>query len=268
MTPSRQMKRVKTPADDAIEGRPASRKPTLRNAKRERIHDRIIESATRMFAEQGMDGPSLRDIAKDCGIPQSSMAYYFPKKTLLQEAVITSAIVRLSDRYKKAAGKSSHIDTQIEDYVTASIEGLTGNLPETIILVRELYSKNRSDIQESIIQGLRNDQANEVYTSLMLRTDSPLLKFVSPGRLNDLVFGAIFGIIKLSGLQHLGEPSKQVTIAELGQELNLIVKMLLRPGTLEAGDAGGSATVAGDGAATRPVAASLSPSRFPSDRSD
>jgi AcrR family transcriptional regulator len=52
------------------------------------IQDRIIEAARGRFLAQGVDGASLREIARDAGTNIGMVAYYFPAKDDLFLAVV------------------------------------------------------------------------------------------------------------------------------------------------------------------------------------
>lgn len=54
----------------------------------------ILKIAERLFAEQGFDGTSIRNIAKEAGINIAMISYYFGSKEKLLEALL---LYRLSD---------------------------------------------------------------------------------------------------------------------------------------------------------------------------
>jgi len=44
------------------------------------IRDRVLEASRARFLGEGVDGASLRDIARDAGTSLGMVVYYFPKK--------------------------------------------------------------------------------------------------------------------------------------------------------------------------------------------
>jgi AcrR family transcriptional regulator len=62
-----------------------------RNTTRVVVKDRILCQATRLFGERGFGGVALRDIAKACDIPLSTLSSHFPRKRDLEEMVFQSA---------------------------------------------------------------------------------------------------------------------------------------------------------------------------------
>ncbi len=50
--------------------------------------DRIFESAVKLFSEKGYQGTSMRDLASEVGIKESSLYYHFTSKTSILEAIL------------------------------------------------------------------------------------------------------------------------------------------------------------------------------------
>lgn len=61
---------------------------------------KLIEVATRLFAEKGLDGVSTRDIAKESGLNISLISYYFGGKEGLYKAVILEFALQAQTRMK------------------------------------------------------------------------------------------------------------------------------------------------------------------------
>ena len=56
------------------------------------VKDRILCEATRLFGDRGFGGVALRDIAKACDIPLSTLSSHFPRKQDLQLVVFQRAV--------------------------------------------------------------------------------------------------------------------------------------------------------------------------------
>jgi AcrR family transcriptional regulator len=56
------------------------------------VRERILCEATRLFGERGFGGVALRDIAKACDIPLSTLSSHFALKRSLQEVVFQRAV--------------------------------------------------------------------------------------------------------------------------------------------------------------------------------
>lgn len=54
-----------------------------------KIKDEILETAKKLFNQQGYDAVSMRDIAKELGISVGNLTYHYPKKTDIVLALMT-----------------------------------------------------------------------------------------------------------------------------------------------------------------------------------
>ena len=62
------------------------------NTTRTGPRTRVLEAATRRFAEQGFRNSSLAEVAADVGITRSAVLYHFASKDLLRQAVLDHVI--------------------------------------------------------------------------------------------------------------------------------------------------------------------------------
>lgn len=63
----------------------------------EQTRARLIETASRQFAERGFDGVSIRDIARGAGVGSSIIAYHFKDKNGLRQEVLAGHFRRLRE---------------------------------------------------------------------------------------------------------------------------------------------------------------------------
>jgi TetR/AcrR family transcriptional regulator len=59
--------------------------------------DRILDVATRLFAEQGYSGTSVQSVAREAGMRAPSLLYHFASKELLRDAVLDGLLARWKD---------------------------------------------------------------------------------------------------------------------------------------------------------------------------
>ena len=74
------------------------------------MRDRLLEEATRLFAEKGFDGSSLQEIAAAVGVSKPSLLYHFPSKEDLRRRVLEAVLARWNDVMPRLllAATSSH----------------------------------------------------------------------------------------------------------------------------------------------------------------
>jgi AcrR family transcriptional regulator len=71
---------------------------------------KILEAAAQLFAVNGMDGTSTRDIAKESGLNLSLISYYFGGKEGLYVAVIRDFAMRIHEKVELVVQRFGHIE--------------------------------------------------------------------------------------------------------------------------------------------------------------
>ena len=67
----------------------------VRKAQGSETRQRILDAAVQLFALNGFDGTAVRDVARDAGVPHTSIPYYFRGKEDLWRAAVTQMFERL-----------------------------------------------------------------------------------------------------------------------------------------------------------------------------
>jgi AcrR family transcriptional regulator len=80
---------------------------------RSNIGPRIVTAARRRFLEQGVDGASLRTIARDAGTSIGMVYYYFPTKDDLFFAVVEEVYAKLLSDMTKALEPNAPVEERI-----------------------------------------------------------------------------------------------------------------------------------------------------------
>lgn len=117
-------------------GRPAS-------AEREGLEARatLIETAAGLFAEQGYEATSLRQVARGADVTPAMVAYYFRDKSGLLEAVVREGLEKLLDVVRSVVeepGDAAFVPRLIRRYVATTIEAPW--IPR--IFIREVISRD------------------------------------------------------------------------------------------------------------------------------
>ena len=155
--------------------------------------DRILEEALTLFAENGYDGTSVEQIAKEVGIKAPSLYKHFKGKEDIMNALIDSA----EAHYESSFGSSEHIGKLPEsrdDFVRATMSRIAFTMHDPMIrkirkfLVQEQFRNERlaeittrhqlvgiQKMYEKIIEGMMK-------SGLFLYDDPALLsiELVSP----------------------------------------------------------------------------------------
>lgn len=84
----------------------------------------ILEIAESLFAKNGFEGTSVRDIAQAAGINVAMINYYFESKTNLLELIVKRAAESYKMRpeeYNEEVDSFKRLDKMIEHYVNSKI---------------------------------------------------------------------------------------------------------------------------------------------------
>ena len=76
-----------------------------------KIKDEILETAKKLFNQQGYDAVSMRDIAKELGISVGNLTYHYPKKTDIVLALMTQT------RYPEMQNQNIQTFEDLDQYI-------------------------------------------------------------------------------------------------------------------------------------------------------
>ena len=103
----------------------------------------ILNVAERLFAEEGFDGTSVRDIAKKANINVAMISYYFGSKEKLLEALVINRIGTMKLRLENLLQEDSTPIEKIDKLVAYYINQINTNRSIYQILHFELSTKKR-----------------------------------------------------------------------------------------------------------------------------
>src|SRR6202035_2475574 len=76
---------------------------SARAAQAERTRQQILETAERLFAEQGYDATSLQMIADEMGLTKAAVYYHFPAKVDIRHEIMRPRVEQLGTLLDEAA---------------------------------------------------------------------------------------------------------------------------------------------------------------------
>jgi AcrR family transcriptional regulator len=162
---------------------PTDRHPTLRQRQAAARREQILKTALGLFAAQGFDATSTRQIAKEAGIAEGLIFHYFPTKASLLTAI-------LEDRLEGRRAFRSELRPLLEDagskpapeVLRAVARGWLATLrrDEEIVVVLFTTAQTNPEVREAWQELIR--EGTELLTSYLaarveageLREDLPL----------------------------------------------------------------------------------------------
>lgn len=198
----------------------------------------IIESAERLFAENGFHGSSIRDIAKDADVNIAMISYYFGSKEKLLEALFAVRTEEIKIKLETLLNDNTLTPLEktyrlIDNYIDKimnqqcfhkimmreQMANREGNM-QVSTLIRETKLKNRALIMEIIKQGQKLGHFKK-------NVDIQLLLLTLMGTVNQLLSSQDF-YKETNNLQDMPDDEFRKHIRKkLSHHLKLVFKALL-----------------------------------------
>jgi AcrR family transcriptional regulator len=138
---------VKAPA-------PARRRAVQGDESAADMRESLLDLATKLFAERGYIGASLRDLAEVAGVTAAAVYYHFAKKEDLLREIVSRGLDQLSEQVVSALAGGGSPEERLEALVRAHL-GYNVEYPrESKIIIEEsrfLNDVDRAAVREKMI---------------------------------------------------------------------------------------------------------------------
>ena len=98
----------------------------------------ILRNAVALFAKDGFDGVSMRQLASSVGITLATVYHYFPDKQALYDAAIRSAFEYMTKRMIEAARSDLEGEARLRGFLRALVTLQISDAQEVRLVDREL----------------------------------------------------------------------------------------------------------------------------------
>lgn len=180
--------------------------------------ERLLQVAEELFAENGFDRTSLRQIASAVGIRTSSIAYYFPTKRKLYKAVLG----RIAESQREAIFSHSNDSDPVQDIqniIEQAVIWTQNNPGRERILMRELLENvHRLDqaknwVLADIFKSMRTPIDNLKNQGWLADFDADILLFYMIGAMSyfAVALPTIAQIIENNDMEFLEESVRETT---------------------------------------------------------
>lgn len=145
----------------------------------------ILNIAEELFAHQGFEGTSVRELCKKAGVNVAMISYYFGSKEQLMEALIEHRAGFMRDRLDSLVGEKISAKQKMELVIEYYVERIFSNskyhkiLHHEIslqqrsqfnIMISAIVNKNFNAIREIIKQGQKSGEFKKVDIELTIVT--------------------------------------------------------------------------------------------------
>lgn len=128
--------------DSDLQSEPAGR----RKPKGERTRQRILEAAESLFAERGYEGTTIAVVAKEVGIQQPGVFYYFADKHSLYEAVVDEALGSVERTVLASLSGAGAPGARLLRSVEAWVEAVASRPTLARLVLHEAANPNRGSV--------------------------------------------------------------------------------------------------------------------------
>ena len=101
---------------------------------------KILNCATRLFAQHGYDGTIMDDLAEQCGVNKASIYYHHKDKATLYENVLNALFTPIADAVFEAVKVEDDPVKMLESHIKAFAKANAENPYFAAILMREMAS--------------------------------------------------------------------------------------------------------------------------------
>jgi AcrR family transcriptional regulator len=152
--------------------------------------EKLLAAATRLFAEKGFAGVSIRQLAETAGVNSAMISYYYSGKEGLYEAVLTTQYERLLAKFEVIDALEASVEEKIRQYAEVIRLNHTADQPLMARLIQgELTSPTAC--MEKVVRN---------YTSRIARLVSGILQEgINSGELRQDI-SPIFATLALAGM--------------------------------------------------------------------
>ncbi|MBW1878853.1 MAG: TetR/AcrR family transcriptional regulator [Deltaproteobacteria bacterium] len=105
------------------------------------MKDRIIQAATRLFADQGFAATSVQAIADAVGIRKPSLLYHFGSKEELRQAVLENMLLHWKEDLPRVLAAAQRGRDRLNAVLTAMIDFFIEEPHRAKLLVREMLDR-------------------------------------------------------------------------------------------------------------------------------
>lgn len=100
----------------------------------------IMDSAVRLFSENGFDGVSMRQIAEAAGVSKANIYHHFQSKEALYLAIIRQSAGRLTRLIENLEEGRGNFDQRLRQFAHAHLEHVFENSMTVRLVLREAFS--------------------------------------------------------------------------------------------------------------------------------
>ncbi|MCF7911270.1 MAG: TetR/AcrR family transcriptional regulator [Candidatus Cloacimonetes bacterium] len=175
--------------------------------------EKIVAAARKLIRYFGIKKTSISDIAKEAGMSQSNLYYYFKNKEAIYTEVIYRESMKLQEKLVTQVEQENDVSAKLISYLRSRFEYLNELRGKYFLLFKEYYSHAEG------IKKVRDDFYHfESQTVGKILSELPGMQLVLQSALQTLIMGYELRLF-------MGE-DKEELLSEIKDEIQLLIKIL------------------------------------------
>ncbi|MDD2790884.1 MAG: helix-turn-helix domain containing protein [Sulfurimonas sp.] len=160
----------------------------------------IIQTAQKLFAQNGYDATSIDDIAKPCEVTKAAIYYHFKDKHELYEEILQTNIKLLADRVEAKVALADGPEKKLYAYVMTFAQELDTNRNIASMLMREMSNGGKNMPLLALSQMLRTFK---LLTSIIeVGVKEKIFQCMEPMLIQMMIVGSFTFVIQTQGMRH------------------------------------------------------------------
>lgn len=102
----------------------------------------IVDAAVQLFASNGYDAVSMREVAGAAGVSKANIYHHFESKDALYRAILDQSAKDLSGLVETLAESTGSFETRIAEFAVGHLQHLDGNALASRLIIREAFSSD------------------------------------------------------------------------------------------------------------------------------
>lgn len=103
------------------------------------VAQRLLEAATRLFAEKGFESTSVQEIVEAAGVTKGAMYHYFGSKDDLLYEIYARVLRMQTERLEQLADAEGSVQQRLAEAAADVVQTSIANLDDTVIFFRSMH---------------------------------------------------------------------------------------------------------------------------------
>jgi AcrR family transcriptional regulator len=186
------------------------------------VRERLVETALRLFSDQGFERTSVQDVVSAAGVTKGAMYHYFASKDDLLHEIYAGVLRVQQERLDQFAGMNAPIAERVHGAAADVVANVTENLPSMVIFFRSLHQLGAE--QQAEVRRARR-RYHETFRAMVLEgQDSGAFRSdVDADLVVDFYFGSVHHV------PIWWKPDGSLTGAQVGEQFADLLLASLSP---------------------------------------